>query len=96
MAWGVATPVLNLAGYTTAELTALLTAAKAAMLAKITGVVQQGSSSAQSYSLQLMSVDELTRLINALTDQLGYEDPTVRVEPNFNTTGQPFPSSTTF
>lgn len=91
----MASPVLNLSAYSDAELAALLTAAKAALLAKITGVVQQGSSSAQSYSLQLMSVDELTRLINALTDQLGLDNVTIRVAPNFNTSGY-IPNSTTF
>lgn len=91
----MASPVLNLSAYSDAELAALLTAAKAALLAKITGVVQQGSSSAQSYSLQLMSVDELTRLINAITDQLGLDNVTIRVAPNFNG-GNPVPSSMTF
>jgi len=80
----MAAPVLNLSAYSSADLDTLLTAAKAALLQKITGTVQQGSSSAQSYSLQLMTVDELTRLINAITDQLGLDNVNTRVSPNFN------------
>lgn len=91
----MAAPVLNLSAFSSAELDALLVAAKAAYLQKITGTVQQGSSSAQSYSLQLMTVDDLSRLINGITEQLGLDNVTTRVTPNFNPSAR-CPDSSTF
>lgn len=80
----MATPTLDLGSYSPSELQALLTAAKAEYLARITGVVQQGSSAAQSYGMQRLSDDALVALINAITAQLGLNTFTNRVTPNFN------------
>ena len=67
----MAIPTLDFGAFSNAELQALLTAAKAEYLRRITGRVQTGSSAAQSYGLTIMSVDDLIKLINGLTDQLG-------------------------
>lgn len=80
----MATPVLDLGAFSGAELQSLLTAAKAEYLRALSGRMQQGSSAAQSYGLQLLSVDELTRLINSLTAALGLDGTETRVQPNFS------------
>lgn len=76
--------VLNFSAFSTAEQQAILTAAKAEVLSRITGRVQQGSSTGQSYSMALYSTDELNRLINALTDSLNLDTTETRVRPNFS------------
>lgn len=75
---------LDFGSFSTAEKQALLTAAKARLLEKITGTVINGSSSSQSFGMSEMSVDQLQLLINALTIELGYAQPEIRVTPNFN------------
>lgn len=80
----MATPVLNPSAYSVAEQQALLTAAKAAYLEKITGQVQSGGSAAQNYSMMLMTVEDLIRLINSLTLALGLDNTVNQVTPNFN------------
>ncbi len=75
---------LDFGSFSTAEKQALLAAAKARLLAKITGTVVNGSSSAQSFGMSEMSVDQLQLLINALTVELNYPQPELRVAPNFN------------
>lgn len=82
---------LDLTAFTTAELEALLTAAKARLLAKITGTVVNGGSSGQTFGMSEMTVQELQMLINALTAALGFPEPELRVRPNFNQTGGFFP-----
>jgi len=82
----MATPTLDFGAFSPSELQALLTAAKAEFLVRITGRVQQGSSAAQSYGLQFMTVDDLTRLINGVTMALGLDAVETRVTPNFNST----------
>jgi len=79
--------VLNLAAFSTAEQQELLTAAKAEVLRRITGRVQQGSSTGQSYSMALYTPDELNRLINALTIALGLDNEMVFVRPDFSHRG---------
>jgi hypothetical protein len=76
--------VLNLSAFSTSELNAILTAAKAEVLTRLTGRVQQGSSTGQSYSMNLYTIDELNRLINSLTDALGLDTQETRVRPNFS------------
>lgn len=76
--------VLDFGAFTTAEKQALLTAAKAEMLTRITGRVQNGSSSAQSFGMTVMTLEDLTLLINGLSTELGYPQPETRVAPNFN------------
>jgi hypothetical protein len=84
--------VLNLGAFTPTELTALLTAAKAAYLSLITtGQVTGGGSLAQQYQMQRMSADDLIRLMNALTTELGLDSDTLTVRPDFNSARcQPF------
>lgn len=76
--------VLDFSSFTTAEKTALLDAAKAEMLARAgIGSVASGSSTGQQYAMHKMSEDGLIRMINALTVELGYEQPVIQVAPNF-------------
>lgn len=75
---------LDFGSFSHAELEALLTAAKARLLAKITGTVVNGSSSSQSFGMSEMTVDQLQLLINGLTQALGFAEPELRVRPNFN------------
>lgn len=85
-------PVLDFGAFSPAELQQYLTAAKAEYLLRMsTGRVQQGSSVSQSYGLNVITMDQLTSLINGLTDALGLSTTTVRVQPNFNTSGGPGP-----
>lgn len=85
--------VLDFGAYSPTELAALLTAAKAEYIVRLTGKVQQGSSAAQSYGLTVMTVDDLIRLINGLTTALGLDNSTVVAQPNFNTPRTPAPGS---
>lgn len=89
----MANPVLDLGAYSPDELTALLTAAKAEYLLRMTGRVQTGASAAQSYGMQFMTVDDLVRLINGITAALGLQNVETRVGPNFNNTAGRFPVS---
>lgn len=85
----MAQPVLNFGAFSTTELTAMLAAAKAEYLARITtGRVKGGGSAAQQYQMDIMTVDELVRLLNGLTSALGLDfSDTIRVRPNFNNDG---------
>lgn len=81
-------PVLNLGAFTTAELTSMLAAAKVEYLARMSkGRVKGGGSAAQQYQMDVMTVDQLTELINSLTGQLGLDNPNIRARPNFNPNG---------
>lgn len=83
-----APPVLNLSAFTSSELSALLTAAKAEVLVRLSGGrVQQGSSTGQSYSMNLYTVEQLNALINSLTATLGLDTEETRVRPNFSGCG---------
>lgn len=75
--------ILNLSAFTASEQTALLVAAKAEIMRRITGRVQQGSSASQSYSMALYSAAELNQLVNALTASLNLDAVETRVRPNF-------------
>lgn len=92
----MANATLNLGIYTPTELQALLIAAKAEYLRFLGGRVQQGSSAAQSYGLTQMDGDALIRLLNALGDELGMDNPTLRVTPNFNTHRNGLPNQSAF
>ncbi|MBS0328231.1 MAG: hypothetical protein JSR30_00130 [Proteobacteria bacterium] len=82
----MAAPVLNLGAFSDAELTSMLAAAKAEYLLRMgNGRVRSGSSAAQSYGMDVMTVDDLVRLINSLTTQLGLDSDTLSVRPDFNT-----------
>lgn len=77
--------ILDFGAFSTAEKQALLAAAKAELLRRVgVGAVQTGSSAAQSFGMMKMTEDGLARLINALTVDLGYEQPVVQVRPNFS------------
>lgn len=81
--------VPNLSAFSTAELSALLTAAKAEVLTRLTGRVQSGSSTGQSYSMNQYSTLDLNNLINALTAQLALDTSMTFVRPNFNAPPDP-------
>lgn len=85
MAQGYSIP--NLSAFSTDELNALLTAAKAEILTRLTGRVQQGSSTGQNWSMTLYSTDELNRLVNALTSALGLDTQETRTRPDFSKAG---------
>lgn len=82
---GMASSVLNLGAFSSAEQTAILATAKAEYLGRITtGKVKGGGSSAQQYQMDVMSIDQLVDLINALTTELGLDCDTLTVRPDFN------------
>lgn len=67
-----------------AEKVALLTAAKAELLARHgMGTVQSGSSTGEQYMMDKVPYPQLVATIDALTLDLGYPQPTVQVQPNF-------------
>ncbi len=78
------TPALDFGAFSTSEKQALLTAAKSEILKRMTGRVQNGSSAGQSFGMTQMTYAELTFLVNALTVELGYQQPEIRVQPNFS------------
>lgn len=84
---------LDFGAFSSAEKTALLTAAKAELLRRVgVGAVQTGASNGQSFGMTKYTEDGLTRLINALTLELGYEQPIVQVAPNFSGRNYAWPS----
>jgi hypothetical protein len=74
---------LDLGAFSSAEKSALLSAAKAEVLARFQGRVSSGSEGGGNFSVTLFSNDELTRLINALTEELGLSSVETRVRPTF-------------
>lgn len=88
----MANAVLNLGAFSPTELTDLLTAAKAAYLSLITtGQVKSGGAVSQQYSMERMSADDLVRLMNAITLELGLDGDTTTVRPDFNTSAPAWP-----
>lgn len=76
---------LDFGSFSTAEKTALLTAAKAELLRRAgVGSVQTGSSASQQFGMMKMTMDELTLLINGLSADLGFQEPENRVVANFS------------
>ncbi len=93
----MASPVLDYGSFSVAQLQAMLTAAQAEYLLRITtGRVRTGSSAAQSYGMDLMTLDDLVRLINGLTAELGLSDVNTTVSPNFGRNGDVIPAESTF
>jgi hypothetical protein len=79
---------LDLGGFSAADKQTLFTAAKAELLRRASGgAVQTGASSGQSFSMTKMTEEGLIRLINSLTQELGYQQPEVRVRPVFSRGG---------
>ena len=78
------TPALDFGAFSVADKQALLAAAKAEVLTRMTGRVANGSSAAQSFGMTQMTYGELVFLVNALTVELGYPQPETRVAPNFS------------
>ena len=75
----------DLGAFSTAEKQTLLTAIKAEVLLRLTpGSVRTGSSAGQSFGVDKWSEQALTIWLNALTVELGYAQPEVRVRPNFS------------
>ncbi len=77
------TSVPNLSSFSPAQLQALLAAAQAEILQRLTGRVQSGSSAGQNFAMNQYTTDELNRLVNALTSQLGLDTEMTFVRPNF-------------
>lgn len=75
---------LNLSAFSPAEQRSLLTACKTEVLKRLTGRVSTGSSTGQSFGVELYDTDALNRLINALTLSLGLDNEQTFVRPNFN------------
>jgi hypothetical protein len=70
--------------FSAAEKTDLLTAAKAELLRRNgIGSVQTGASTGESWTMDKVPYTELVAMIDALTLELGYAQPNVRVTPNF-------------
>ena len=84
---GTYVPILNLSAFSSSELSALLTAAKAEVLTRLTGRVQTGASTGQSFGMNMKTDAQLTQLINALTDALGLDAQETRVRPCFSKQG---------
>jgi len=84
---GTYVSVPNLSAFSQTELQNLLTAAKAELLVRITGRVQTGASTGQSFGMNQYSGDQLNKLINALTDALGLDAQETRVRPCFSRQG---------
>lgn len=85
----MADSVLNLGAFTATEQADMLAAAKTEYLYRMTtGKVRSGSSAAQQYSMDVMSLNQLIDLINSLTTELGLDSDTLRIAPNFNTNNQ--------
>ena len=80
---GAYVPIPNFSAFSSTELNAMLGAAKAAWLQRITGAVQSGSSAAQSYGMHLLSDAALIATINSLTDILGLDTQITMMQPNF-------------
>lgn len=76
---------LDFGSFTTAEKTALLTAAKAEILRRAGGgSVQTGAENGSSFGMTKYTEAGLISLVNALTVELGYEQPIVQIAPNFS------------
>ena len=76
--------VPDLGAFSTAEKQNLLSAIKAEVLLRLTpGSVRTGASAGQSFGVDKWSEDALTVWLNALTVELGYAQPEIRVRPNF-------------
>ena len=84
---GTYVATLNLSAFSNSELTALLTAAKAEVLVRITGRVDSGTSTGQNFHMNQKSDAQLTQLINALTAALGLDTEETRVRPCFSRQG---------
>lgn len=81
--------ILDFGAFDSAELTSMLTAAKAEYLGRLTtGRVKQGGSAAQQYAMDILTVDQLIELINGLSAALGFQNVETRAAPNFNTCRQ--------
>ena len=75
---------LDLGSFSDSEKQALLSAAKAEVLVRLGGGrVVSGGGSGSNYSVATFSADELNRLINALTAELGLQSVETRVQPTF-------------
>lgn len=70
--------------FTVAEKTELLSSAKAELLRRSgIGSVQTGASTGESWTMDKVPYPELVAMIDALTVELGFAQPNVRVTPNF-------------
>lgn len=78
-------PALDFGSFSTAEKTALLTAAKLEVLRRASGgAVQTGAENGSSFSMTKMTEAALFTLVNSLTLELGYQQPIVTAVPNFS------------
>jgi hypothetical protein len=56
-------------------------------MVRLTGRVESGASTGQSFGMKMKSDAELTQLLNALTDMLGLDAQETRVQPCFSRQG---------
>lgn len=81
---------LDFGAFSGSEKRAMLTAAKLEILRRMgKGRVTNGSSVGQQYGMTVMAYAELVSLINGLTVELGYQQPEIRVAPNFSGRANP-------
>lgn len=91
----MASPTPDLGAFSTAEKNALLTAIKSEILLRATpGSVRSGSSAGQNFNVDKWSETNLILWLNALTIDLGYQQPELRVSPNFRGTPPAYYQST--
>ena len=75
----------DLGAFSYSEKQNLLTAIKAEVLLRLTpGSVRTGASAGQSFGVDKWSEGALTIWLNALTAELGFSQPELRVRPNFS------------
>ena len=75
----------DLGAFSYAEKQNILTAVKAEVLIRLTpGSVRTGASAGQSFGVDKWTGQELTMWLNALTAELGFQQPELRVQPNFS------------
>ena len=85
----MADAVINWEVYDPSELAPIFTAYKAELLLRsTTGRVKSGSSAAQSYGMENMSTDQLTRNFNSLATAMGLDNAILSARPDFNTNRQ--------
>ena len=83
-------PALDFGAFSVSEKQAMLTAAKAEVLKRMTGRVQTGAGASQSFGMNMMTYENLVFLVNALGAELGVPQPETRVQPNFSGLAAPF------
>ena len=85
----MATAVLDFGSFSPTQKQELLTALQAEVVTRITGRVQSGSSAGQNYAMNMWCLDDINRLINGLTADLGLSNSPTRARPDWSHAGYP-------